>query len=112
MNETKSTPAAKLAAEIQPLLPEGWRASEAIGLDLMGGSTPEFVLINTRMPENCRYHGQREGAEQRKLKRQIWRQNCAEAADYITQLITDNFVNVRVRNENTTLYVYPMKEAK
>jgi hypothetical protein len=111
MNETKS-PAARLAAEIQPLLPKGWRASEAIGLDMMGGSSPEFVSVHTSMPADCAWFGGRATAGARRKRRAVWRQNAMETADRIVQLITDNFTNVRAQQSGPTVYVYPLKEAK
>lgn len=96
----------KLLKQIRPLLPKEWTASESIGLDMLGGSSPEFVhIMGPKLPVDCRYQGSIDTIQARRERRKVWRSKCQIEANKIGALLRDNLTGVRVTVETNTIRV-------
>jgi hypothetical protein len=101
-----------LKREVTALLPTGWTASEAFGLDMMGGSTAEFVMCSTEVPETLRYGGGvwNETPAKRKARqegRAKWRELTKIVTADLAAKIRKNVDGVKVQADVTRVYVYP-----
>ena len=88
-----------LIASVKTIVGKNWDVTRAFGLGLLGGSTPEFVMLTPPpMPDDCRYHGKREGAEQRRENRKRWHSEGivqADAAERQLEALLSATCNIR-----------------
>lgn len=104
----------KLIEQIKALVPEGWGVSEAFGLDMMGGSTPTFVMVShPNKPRELAYPLPRNATPEKRAEireaYKLWREEAAKAVSDRKRMLEASLKNVCISADVTRIYVYPRR---